>query len=326
MFLPALLVACRGSDQKEAFAPRLQVAEPRHDFGVVVQEQQFRHDFAVRNGGSRPLLLEGVAPGRDCSGNVPVGSVAPGDSARVEVMCRAVLHGPFRETLSLRSNDPLAPQLGLELRAEVTPLLAFEQDQIDFDLAFGETKRERVRLTGARAGAARITVAEPGSCGFTINVLPPEADKAAGLELLLEAKQPGVGVGQIVIKTGLERPAELGLRYTCKVRGTLQVSPTNPYFNLRQPAPNVRWIEVSSSEPGFRIKSVAVTEGPFAASFEPADAAGHFRVKVTVLERQVKEDARGVVGKLLIASNDSSEPTKEIPLFAMGKPARTSPN
>jgi hypothetical protein len=103
------------------------------------------------------------------------------------------------------------------------------------------------------------------------------------------------------------------------VSGTLEVSPTNPYFNLKIRGPKVVSIEVRSSQPGFEVRDARVLEGPFAASVDGPLADNKFRVQVTVLEDRLAGPDRGTQGKLVVLSNDRTEPEKEIPLFAFGK-------
>jgi hypothetical protein len=44
-----------------------------------------------------------------------------------------------------------------------------------------------------------------------------------------------------------------------------------------------------------------------------------FRIQVKVLEDRLADDRRGTLGKLMVFSNDRTEPEKEIPLFGLGK-------
>jgi len=107
--------------------------------------------------------------------------------------------------------------------------------------------------------------------------------------------------------------------YVCKVAGTLEISPTNPYFNLKIPGPKVVSVEVRSSQPGFEVRGALVLEGPIAASVEGPLSDNSFRVQVKVLEERVTEENRGILGKVMVLSNDRTEPEKEIPLFGFGK-------
>jgi hypothetical protein len=62
-----------------------------------------------------------------------------------------------------------------------------------------------------------------------------------------------------------------------------------------------------------------VLEGPFAASLQGPVADNAFRIEVKVLEDRLTDDKRGTLGRLMIFSNDRTEPEKEIPLFGLGK-------
>jgi hypothetical protein len=125
--------------------------------------------------------------------------------------------------------------------------------------------------------------------------------------------------GNLIVSTGLARPKEIAMPYACKVAGTLEISPTNPYFNLKLPGPKLVSIEVRSSQPGFAVRGARVLEGPFAASVQGPLSDNAFRIQVRVLEDRVIDDSRGTLGKLMVFSNDRTEPQKEIPLFGFGK-------
>jgi hypothetical protein len=116
-----------------------------------------------------------------------------------------------------------------------------------------------------------------------------------------------------------ERPREVAIPYACKVKGTLEVSLTNPFFNLKVSGDKAVRITVSSTQPGFEIQAVRVTVGPFVARFEHAEDDNTYRIDVSVRADRIADEARSAVGTLLIVSNDRSEPRKEMPLFGSGR-------
>jgi hypothetical protein len=299
-----------------AHAPRLELERTPYDLGRVVQDEAVERSFAVRNRGSSPLEIRGVDPSRFCSGRVDPGTIRPGAQGELRVTCRSDLYGPLRETLAIRSNDPRLSTV--ELVANVTPLLAFDTPLVNLELPFGEQRSQEVRLVGTRVGEAKLKRRDEAVPDVDVDRLPADAGEAPGYRVRCRGRKPGTNAGNLVLATGLDRPPEIAIPYTCKVAGTLLVSPTNPYFDLRVSGPKVVNIDVRSSEPGFEVQAVHVTEGPFTASFERADA-GAFRVKVTVLEERVDDQASTAVGKLVILSNDRTEPKKELDLFGMGR-------
>ena len=67
---------------------------------------------------------------------------------------------------------------------------------------------------------------------------------------------------------------------------------------------------------GADVQPADVVEGPFAAVIERTD--GGYAVRVSVVAARIAPGERGVMGKLVLVSNDPAESRKEVPLFGMG--------
>ncbi len=333
--IPLCLLACQRPARKEVPpqpravleqpAPRIKLSQTRYELGPVVQDEEVHGSLALSNIGSMPLQIDAVEPSRFCSGSVTPRSIAPGNSAQVEVVCRSDLYGPLSEHLVIRSNDPKSSKVALDIVANVMPILAFDVNNIDLKMSFGEERSQEVRLVGSMLDKARIKIVSPSIPDVDVESLPASVGKNRGFRIHCKGRKPGMNVGNLIISTGLERPKQVAIPYACKVAGTLEVSPTNPYFNLKMSGPKYLFIQVRSSQPGFEVNAVHVVEGPFAATFEHASEGEFFRVKVTVLDDQIEDDTRGVTGKLVIVSNDRTEPQKELPLFGFGQVNRATP-
>lgn len=297
----------------------LEFSRTRHDFGAVVQGELLKTSFELQNVGQRVLHLEPAARAQTCEAEGPT-ELAPGARAELAVSCRAELHGPLRVSLPVRSNDARTREL--ELTAEVTPLLAFDTELVALEMPFGEERRQEVRLRGARASTAKLSLESDSLTDLHFQWLAAEAGALPGFVLRHAGKRAGTFIGNLVFRTGLDAPSEIRLPYSIRVQGTLTVTPTNPYFNLRASGPKVLYVEVSSRQRGFRIDGVSVRGGPFAAELEltkPQSA----RIKLTVLEDQLPDEARSALGTLEIRSNDASEPLRSVPLFGFGHLNRT---
>ena len=225
---------------------------------------------------------------------------------------------PSAETKPGPASSAPQPQRLREHRVE--PIgLGLDRDYVELELAFGEERTAEVELVGPRASEARVTIKPPEQQGFELDVVPAAGGKADRLRFRVRGKEVGVHVGRVSFATGLDDPAELAVNYTWKVRGTLRVEPTNPLLDLGAPKPVV--IDVRSTQPGFFVSAVDVREGPFVAWFEHGEEKGQYLVKVTPRAGEPASGARGAAGKLIIVSNDVTEPKKEIPLLGIGKPA-----
>jgi hypothetical protein len=205
--------------------------------------------------------------------------------------------------------------------------VAFERDVLALTLAYGTRASASIPVVGPRAAAAHLVPRPATHPSVRARVLRPDAVIAVDVTAAPEQKGLPVGthVGNIVVDTGLPEAPTLTLPYSIRVTGTLEVSPTNPLFNLRDPAAHARTIVVRSraaEPPAFAVREARVTSGPFTATVEKAGPGlfhVHVHVDVHVNPAAVPADERGVLGRLVITSNDPTEPSKEIPLLALGR-------
>jgi Protein of unknown function (DUF1573) len=296
--------------------PRLTLSETRYDFGSALTHDQLRHTFQVHNAGGAPLVIDDIVVGHECAVATSSLTLSANASAALEVSCRPNQYGAFLSTVSLRSNEPNAAPLVLELRADVSPLLAWKQPVLALELKFGEDRREQVELFGARTRTARLSLSSTANTGLELAIL----HEAGGDKLAVHALGRAVGtrIGEIKVATGLDDPAELGLPFSFTVVGTLVVDPSNPYFDLLRAGGRRVELRVASAQPGFRVLGADVLDGPFQASFL-GSPGGTYRVAVTFLPERVQGEQRGTLGHLRVRSNDRSEPTKELTLMAFGR-------
>jgi hypothetical protein len=322
----ALTAGCRGCDagvpSPPAPAARLMLQPPRLDLGRLVQDQEARATAVIRNQGSALLQIDAVDASRFCSGRVEPGTIPPGGSATLVVSCRSDLYGPLREGIDIHSNDPQRPKTTVPIVGEVAPLFAFDLPLIALEMPFGEERAQEVHFVGTRIEQARPRLDAAAAPDSEIVALPARSGSPAGYRLRCLGRKVGTSAGNIVVVSGLDRPREIAIPYSCKVIGTLQVTPSNPFFNLKLSGSKAVRINVKSTQPDFEVRSVRVLEGPFAARFEHAEEGNSYRVEVTVLSDRIDEEARAVVGRLLIESSDRTEPHKEVPLFGSGRVSR----
>jgi hypothetical protein len=305
-----------------AAGPRLVGDVSSHDFGRVLEGDRLKHVFTLTNAGASAAHVTRVERSPSCVAATAPSSIAPGASAGVEIDCASRGRaGKLADVVAVYSDDPTSP-LRLQLHATIEPRLAFETNMIELEVMAGERRSREIRLVGPLAKRARIAVTSIDAGGPAAAILPAQGDRAAGLALTLVGDKVGVNVGRVLVSTGLDQPAELGLPYTMKVTGNVRVSPTNPTFNLRDPDARLHTLTVTSARADFRLVSADVVDGPFAAVIERGQGAGGgYAVRVSVVTARVAPGERGVMGKLVLVSNDPAEPRKEIPLFGMGAAA-----
>lgn len=326
---PVWAEACRQGDKGSAISsarppvdpngPRLKIDKARIELRPDLHGDSLREAIAVRNDGTVALVIEGVDPSRFCSGTVEPKTIEPGKSGQFAVTCRADIYDFGVETVVIHSNDPKSSVTTIQVVADVARLLAFDTQFVELKMPFGEERTADVHLVGTLLGKAEIGILGRPVPDVEIAPLSSKRDAPSSYRIHCKGRKVGMNSGSLIVSTGLDHPKTLALSYSCKVAGTLDISPANPYFNLKISRDKAVTIAVRSSQPDFQIRSVQVTEGPFAARFERSGTSNSYQVDVTVLSDRLNDEARSASGKLLILSNDRTEPEKEMPLFGFGR-------
>ncbi len=312
--------------------PRLELDAARVALRGMVAGKKQTVQVPVRNAGQGTLEIGRVERSRFCSAKPTSSVLAGGQQGRLLVECLADLHGRIEERITIHSNDARHPEFELVLEGTVEPQLAFAPQVVAMNLDFGQEKSQDVLLRGAAQSAARVELERGAVPGVSrIEPLLTEAGKVRGYRLTCTGEKVGLHATSLLVTTHLRRPERLTLSYSCRVEGSLDVSDSNPYFDLSAPGIKRKLLRVRSRQPDFVVHRVEVLDGPFEATLRPRAVEGSFPVEIRVLDDQIGENARSATGTLLIVSNDATEPRREIRLLGFGRvnpsgsPSTTSP-
>ncbi len=124
-------------------APRVQVEQPNYNFGILQRGYKKSHEFVIKNVGKQPLKLSVGHTTCKCTlGEVSDRPIQPGEATNVKLEWTAKSDaGPFRQTASINTNDPLASQVTLSVEGEVTEASSLSPTELAFGrISTGETK------------------------------------------------------------------------------------------------------------------------------------------------------------------------------------------
>jgi hypothetical protein len=140
------------------------------DFGTLGANETGSHRFTVVNGGRSPLSLAEGASSCSCTiGGLDREEIPPGESAIVTIDWKTKGQGgPFRQRVTVLTNDPLRPEISFEVSGTVVPKWRIDPDEVILDrlsasgsssatvrlLTYGETRLNLERLSVETAGAA----------------------------------------------------------------------------------------------------------------------------------------------------------------------------
>jgi hypothetical protein len=219
--------------------PRVQVDEPHFNFGTMQRGTTKSHEFVIKNVGTRPLRLEVGQTSCKCTlGDVTGKPIPPGESTHVRLEWSAKSdQGPFRQTATILTNDPLTSQVELTIEGEIQPTSGVMPPDFMFDkLPVGDSKSAEVYVMTMTQDDLRVEEAQLSDPAtrdkFDVRIEP--ADKAElpnpsakdGVRITVTAK-PGLPIGRfdqwLSLRTNLSDAEKLEIPVIGRVVGDISV-------------------------------------------------------------------------------------------------------
>jgi hypothetical protein len=196
-------------------APRVQIDEPHFHFGTMERGRTRSHRFEVKNVGTAPLTLQVGQTSCKCTlGEVTGDAIPPGGTTHVELEWSAKSEsGPFRQTATIITNDPLKSRVELSIEGEVVAARGVEPSEFVFD---------------------KVTSGESKSVDVYVMSLVQEELEVRGAELSDEATRENFDVKiEGVERELLPNPnAKDGVKVTLTVKGDLPIGRFDQWLTL----------------------------------------------------------------------------------------------
>lgn len=149
------------ASQTTPSGPRVYVALPNYDFGVMQKGTTLSHEFELENRGDEPLELTAGQPSCKCTiGEVPKDPVPPGGKVLVKVTWTAKIDpGEFRQTAPILTNDLKNPRVELQVFGNVIRTSGLEPQDFDFGrVRVGKPAEAEAVLTSTEKDSFKLTV------------------------------------------------------------------------------------------------------------------------------------------------------------------------
>jgi hypothetical protein len=148
-------------------APKLQFGETVYDFGKVSQVTTVSGVFKFKNTGDAILKLEAPKPSCGCTvAELSSNTLAPGASGELPFTLNlGFARATMEKHISVKSNDPVAPDVSLTIKADYTPLYELNPMTLSPSVAFGSNEviqfTTLTRTDGKPLGLDRLVVSQP---------------------------------------------------------------------------------------------------------------------------------------------------------------------
>ena len=170
-------------------APKMQVNNPKYDFGEVLQGGKVLHVFEFANEGDKVLNIDRVRSSCGCTAVlVTEKNIPPGGRGEIKANFDSTrFRGAVSKTIYVYSNDPLQPVMQLHIKGKVLEAVAIKPTQINFGKVVA-TKTVTSTVVLRNQSGKMLTLGKPHSTAAELVVKMPETSFADGDEVTLELK------------------------------------------------------------------------------------------------------------------------------------------
>lgn len=210
--------------------PRLELSGTVYEMGEVWQGEPAEKDFTATNRGDAPLTLLVRATCGCTVLSQPKSPLEPGESTTFKISYRTdTTPGPANKRVIVSTNDPLQPQVNIEIKGNVKPLLETKPARgITFRNPERDTQaEEKVQLVNNFPQAMTLRLREGQNFGrFRVELREVTAGKE--YELVATTLPPlnsGNNYVQVVLETGLKEVPQITIPVVATVMPRIHVNP-----------------------------------------------------------------------------------------------------
>lgn len=325
---PPLPPLPQGQPELKASAARLNFVETTHDFGDIFDDAVQTTEFWFTNTGPDPLIIGEIKSSCGCTvPDIDKKIYAPGEKGKIKVIFNP--HGKRgfdSRTVTIRSNDALAPSTRITIKSHVRPLIIIEPSILQFGQIDKGKAREKEILVAGRTDDFKVTMAttnfpdvfEVKVLDTKIRTVGTEKEELPATRILVKVK-PDAPVGlhraELTFRTNDPRRAIERTQALAQVLGDLAVVPPRLSLGRVQAGANFSRefkVQSRSGEP-FKIKEVVLRDAHNQMRFEftPEDPKNPTVWRV-IAHGVARADQRRIIGQILVRTDVKGEESIEV--------------
>jgi hypothetical protein len=305
--------------------PRLVVEGPVFDFGSVDRGTPVEHVFRVTNPGGILLRIEHVKSSCGCTVAAASGDVSPGGQGQITVhLDTERLAGRTSKTVTVYTNDPTTPTMGITLTGQVVADLVVTPMPLYLGkVRRGEVVHRELRVTPGRPDrASQVTSVQSGnpSIRTKLESLPEGGGQRIVVDLARDIPL-GRFNDELVLSTTSATEPELKVPVFGSVEGDVVVLPSQVSFGVAQGGdvpPRELFIRNQGDRP-LAVTRVKVRSDVASYELEPIKAGVEYRLTLRLRDGL---PAGRVEEAVEIFTDDPDEERVVVPLYAIVRPGR----
>lgn len=318
---------------KPSGAAKIKFEKMVYDFGATSMVQMVVGTFAFQNDGDGELVLQRPSTSCGCT----VASVKPetlklkpGEKGEIGfTLSVGSARGPMEKHITVNSNDPQSPSIGLTIKANMQVLIDAAPLQVmlgEMPVGFATNVTLQIRRTdGKPLNLAKLDVSNPF---ITSKFVPVEGSTGTAVTVTLQIKPDGAPrhfyerVSAFV--EGINYPV-LTIPVFGQLMGDLRIQPEAVFWGIPDPQNwpgprpdlmTVRSIRISPTKPGepFEVRKATSTIKEVELAVAPVETGKVYQViaKLTAVPKEPK--AGMITGTITLETNLAGHPTVDIPV------------
>lgn len=315
--------------------PRLIVEKIQHDFGRIMDTASVFIDIPFKNAGTGSLDILDTHATCGCTlGRLEQTSYAPGQSGLLKVEFKPQgKNGPQLQRITIRSNDPVQPEVTVTITADVEPVVMIEPKLLQFgEIQKGETRTATVKIIGRTEDFAATFGTVSNDEALSLEVLSTREVEMYGrklreteVQITLKNKAPVGRLQQSAsIRTNDPRMPAVTVQVLGEVVGDLEAGPARLALGVLQAEGPVKSELKVTSRTGADFKIAEVSNQALNGidlhfAVKPLSETQHSAYVIEVTGTAPK-DAVPIRGELLIKTDVAGEEMIRIPYFGVVRP------
>lgn len=301
--------------------PRIFFPVKDYAFGRVAMGEKVRYSFVVSNSGNQPLVISSVKPGCHCTtaGNWAhqAHDVAPGQTAQIPIeFDSSGLRGDVTRTITVFSNDKLAPVQTLSLKGNVWTVLEIRPRSATINLMSDSTNGSAVIQITNESGSP-IFVSNPVSSTVKFTATLKTNVPGSSYALTVSAVPPfasGTTMGNISLNSSFSNMSVINITTIATMQPAVFYSPQQiPLIpEINRPMTN-HVIVMANSRRDIVLSDLKCSDSQIAVSARAVVPGRRFDITAIVPTGYHLET--GKTAELTAKVNDLRTPVIRIPIF-----------
>ena len=330
--LPVLPAQGTGESRPASRTGRLEFVETKHDFGRIHDDRPVDWRFPFVNKASVPVTITDVSTTCGCTTtSLAKKTYEPGESGEIVATFNPLnRQGLEKKTIAVKTDDPEAKPINLELNVFVIPRIGLDNPavffgEVRFDAVSTNHVTKSVTLT-SRVPGFEIKSATTNDPRFVVNALPPKTGEADGDKVTLFKYEISVVTdlpigrhqAELRIDTNDLLKMQIRIPLIIEAYGALRVTPQPLALQMAKPGlPVDMFVLVASrdSKP-FHITEATIMgceNMPLRTSIEPVAPGSEIGWRVHVLGTSPAGGST-IKGSLMLKTDNPSQPAVEVPI------------